>query len=197
MMIYTILFALGTACQNTQRKRAPKETDREFGQLANATTQANALWLTLNKLVVQGETDAVIELCYKLYMHSDIDACIATASAGAGALNTNIWSNWSLWTSCSKSCHSGVETRERKCLHNHSSVPCEGAHAESRPCNTFPCPYWSAWMSWSNECSATCGGIRLRFRRCEEGRIGSDGCKSSQNGVGAVDASVCGESCVV
>ncbi|XP_034163571.2 A disintegrin and metalloproteinase with thrombospondin motifs 16 isoform X2 [Pangasianodon hypophthalmus] len=53
------------------------------------------------------------------------------------------WSGWSDWSSCSRTCESGVMYRERQCNH-HEHVDggsmCEGVSRVYKLCNTFDCP---------------------------------------------------------
>jgi hypothetical protein len=52
------------------------------------------------------------------------------------------WKPFSGWSSCSKSCESGVQIRERAIdtLARRGGQPCRGDTKETRSCNTFKCP---------------------------------------------------------
>ena len=57
------------------------------------------------------------------------------------------WSDWSEWTSCSRSCGTGAMTRSRQCDSpppHHGGRDCQGAATEETVCNLFPCPGQSA-----------------------------------------------------
>ena len=55
-----------------------------------------------------------------------------------------IWSGWSNWTVCSKSCGSGLQYRTRKCQFLPAGAPhaasCVGLPSEQQACNTDLCP---------------------------------------------------------
>ena len=52
------------------------------------------------------------------------------------------WSDWSLWTDCSRSCGGGRKARGRRCLvDNKAELNCSGKVSEVEDCNTeIPCP---------------------------------------------------------
>ena len=53
------------------------------------------------------------------------------------------WSRWSVWTTCTKSCESGTQTRSRSCTQpppQHGGRTCPGAARDQRVCNTQSCP---------------------------------------------------------
>eukprot|EP00118_Oscarella_pearsei_P004843 m.21338 g.21338 ORF g.21338 m.21338 type:complete len:879 (+) comp28162_c0_seq2:1117-3753(+) len=48
------------------------------------------------------------------------------------------WTNWTQWSSCSRTCESGVRSRTRSCQSR--SQPCTGPSKEHESCNTTACP---------------------------------------------------------
>ena len=79
-------------------------------------------------------------------------------------------SEWSKWTSCSRTCGTGERTRRRSCDGDSSSKdknnPCKMILFERETCNTQKCPVYTEWTSWSS-CSTTCGGgSQERTRVC-------------------------------
>ncbi|XP_075117575.1 SCO-spondin-like [Leptodactylus fuscus] len=84
------------------------------------------------------------------------------------------WSEWTAWTSCSRTCfydveHTGLRRRFRHC--NNSATVCVGESVQEETCDTSPCPVVGAWSSWSSwtECTATCdSGIQTRNRSCSK-----------------------------
>ncbi|XP_066440797.1 SCO-spondin-like [Eleutherodactylus coqui] len=84
------------------------------------------------------------------------------------------WSEWTPWTSCSKTCFYDVEStglrrRFRHC--NGSTSFCIGESVQEETCDTLPCPVVGGWSSWSNwtECTVTCdSGIQTRNRSCSQ-----------------------------
>ena len=52
------------------------------------------------------------------------------------------WSDWSGWTSCSKSCSRGVKSRQRECIHPqpmYGGRPCIGIAIDNTSCNFVDC----------------------------------------------------------
>ncbi|XP_050542210.1 A disintegrin and metalloproteinase with thrombospondin motifs 20-like isoform X1 [Daktulosphaira vitifoliae] len=76
------------------------------------------------------------------------------------------------WSTCSKSCGTGVQYREAFCVNNNGDLKEEiSCNADekiiSRSCNTEKCPEWSMG-DWSS-CSATCGeGLKERSVWCTD-----------------------------
>ncbi|VDI27508.1 Hypothetical predicted protein [Mytilus galloprovincialis] len=55
------------------------------------------------------------------------------------------WNDWSSWSECTRSCGSGIQTRQRQCLNQMNTTDgyvteCEGIGTGSRSCNTELCP---------------------------------------------------------
>lgn len=53
------------------------------------------------------------------------------------------WAAWGPYTTCSKSCGGGTQSRIRKCVdpsRSHSLKTCKGAFRQRRQCNLNPCP---------------------------------------------------------
>ncbi|XP_067938990.1 coadhesin-like [Watersipora subatra] len=83
------------------------------------------------------------------------------------------WSYWAEWSSCSKTCGGGYQSRTRECerpYHVYGEYRgCLGEESETRVCNSNHCPVdggWSAWSAYS-ACSVSCGGgEKSRERTC-------------------------------
>uniref|UniRef100_A0A667YJF4 SCO-spondin n=1 Tax=Myripristis murdjan TaxID=586833 RepID=A0A667YJF4_9TELE len=103
-------------------------------------------------------------------------------------LPDGVWSKWTAWSECSKTCFHhvddvGLRRRFRSCSHTHTSskhthmysnqtdvhAACDGDSEEQEPCNTVHCPVnggWSEWSPWSL-CSSECdSGVQTRERLC-------------------------------
>ena len=158
-MKFANVIGLVSACQHTRNRSVKSEIDREYSD-ENALLQPKSLWATLHELAVQGEAEKLVALCYDMYLTANVDLCVKTAAAGEGLIKKNVWSNWGEWTSCTQTCGTGKRTRVRKCLHNHSSAPCEGNQLQESTCNEFSCPFWSNWNEWLS-CTKTCGGVKV------------------------------------
>jgi len=82
------------------------------------------------------------------------------------------WSAYSAWSSCSKPCGGGEQSRTRTCTNpapQHGGKDCVGDAKETRKCNESPCAVdggWTDYSAWS-ACSKTCGGgVQTRTRTC-------------------------------
>ncbi|XP_060586807.1 SCO-spondin-like isoform X3 [Ruditapes philippinarum] len=81
-----------------------------------------------------------------------------------------IWEMWSNWTECTKTCGTGVQTRNRTCTGPfNGGAECDGDADAKRDCNENMCPVdgiYGEWSEWSS-CSLTCGrGTTFRNRTC-------------------------------
>ena len=82
----------------------------------------------------------------------------------------SVYTPWSAFSKCSKSCGGGIKTRTRRCSGPGS---CTGKSSETFPCRTGKCPAvrYSKWSS----CSTSCGiGIKQRAVTCH--KPGDYGC---------------------
>lgn len=81
---------------------------------------------------------------------------------------------WSQWSSCTRSCGSGIQWRFRMC------EGCKGPEGEMKTCNMQQCKNegWANWQGWT-QCSQTCGkdSTRSRKRDCRSGIYGNAVCK--------------------
>ena len=99
-------------------------------------------------------------------------ACVATRAVGSlfcpgpgdeqqecGTEPCPIWTEWTEWAPCTRSCGGGQTTQRRECVLPRSGgeLGCEGEPIREGECNTQTCPSWGPWTEWT-ECSATCGG---------------------------------------
>ena len=89
-----------------------------------------------------------------------------------------VWSLWSSWYPCSKTCDNGMEKgkqhRFRECNNpppSNNGKGCQGAPVDNQECGLDCCPEdgkYSEWEEWS-ECQGPCGklGQRSRSRQCD------------------------------
>ena len=77
-------------------------------------------------------------------------------------------SDWSEWSTCTKACGGGIQTRTRTVITPamYGGRPCPTL-SDTMVCNAQPCPVdcvvsaWSAWSPWSSDCGY---GFRTRSR---------------------------------
>ena len=63
------------------------------------------------------------------------------------SLNFNVvnggWSSWGIWGHCSKTCGTGLHTRDRACTApppSYGGKSCVGSSSQQQSCSTSPCP---------------------------------------------------------
>ncbi|XP_068790174.1 SCO-spondin-like [Struthio camelus] len=107
----------------------------------------------------------------------EVRRCHVPCAAEPGGL----WSAWTSWSPCSKTCFHhvdrvGVRKRFRHCG---DAGGCPGPALQEELCHTPPCPVdgvWTPWTAWS-ECSAPCdAGVQTRNRSCSHPAYGGPGC---------------------
>ncbi|KAL3103375.1 hypothetical protein niasHS_002561 [Heterodera schachtii] len=103
-------------------------------------------------------------------------------------LGIPVWSEWSLWSVCSRTCGQGIQQRFRRCLNG--LCPPGEALREQKRCVLGPCPQWSNWSQWTNCASCSVFETRKRHRQCvvkvatadgqqEETELGQEACNSA------------------
>ena len=91
-----------------------------------------------------------------------------SAKCNTQACPVNCVGSWGDWSTCSKTCGGGSQTRSLTITTpNSNGGRCCGNPTEVRPCNTQTCVtdcQMSSWSDWGS-CSKTCGsGIQTRHR---------------------------------
>jgi hypothetical protein len=83
-----------------------------------------------------------------------------------------VWTDWTEWSPCTRSCGGGKKVKTRKCVLPESLGPerlrlfCPGDEEVIEDCNKSACPVPGEWSDWS-ECSKSCGGgMRTKAREC-------------------------------
>ncbi|XP_076112520.1 A disintegrin and metalloproteinase with thrombospondin motifs 16-like isoform X2 [Mytilus galloprovincialis] len=69
-------------------------------------------------------------------------ACVKFGQHGPSPVDGG-WSEWSVWSECSRSCGGGVTKRERQCnkpLPQYGGMPCQGDDKVYKMCNVKVCP---------------------------------------------------------
>ncbi|XP_045183357.2 coadhesin-like isoform X2 [Mercenaria mercenaria] len=83
-----------------------------------------------------------------------------------------VWSEWTRWSTCTKTCGDGMHTRIRKCDNpapQHGGLQCSGVHNETTACRYMDCPHWLAFQNITS-CSVTCGTGFVQLKRyCSTG----------------------------
>ncbi|CAH3019170.1 unnamed protein product [Porites evermanni] len=83
------------------------------------------------------------------------------------------YSEWTVFTECTKTCGTGTRFRTRTCDNpspRFGGFECGGEDSQTFKCNILPCPVDGGYSPWSDfgECSVTCGeGVQQRERRCD------------------------------
>jgi len=98
------------------------------------------------------------------------------------------WASWGTWSSCSKTCGGGTQSRTRDCnvaQNGGSTAVCTSSETATRSCSNNACPVDSSWASWGSwgACSKTCGGgTQSRTRKCNVAQNGGSTsiCTSSE-----------------
>ncbi|XP_020915806.1 coadhesin [Exaiptasia diaphana] len=102
------------------------------------------------------------------------------------------YSQWSVFTDCSKTCGGGIRSRRRKCnnpLPSFGGSNCSrlGPPSQVFACNRQPCPINGAYGPWGEyeACTVTCGGgVQVRRRLCDKPppQYGGKNCKEMELG---------------
>lgn len=113
-------------------------------------------------------------------------------------LSPGVWSKWSTWQECSKTCGIGIRRRTRTCSYNgnKSYLRCKGKQGQMKNCDTkLTCPIhggWSSWTAW--QCTVTCGGGDGAQRRsCTNPKpmFGGKGCNGTAKEEGKCNTQKC------
>ncbi|CAL1543550.1 unnamed protein product, partial [Lymnaea stagnalis] len=108
---------------------------------------------------------------------------------------------WSPWSSCSLSCGSGTQWRNRSCVGPfYGGQNCVGDFNATQSCNVQSCPvdgYYKNWSDWGS-CSVTCGGgQQYRQRSCVQPLYGGADCVGPRNETQACNDKHCPGTVVV
>lgn len=97
------------------------------------------------------------------------------------------WSDYEDWSTCTKTCGGGTQTRSRTCNNPspaNGGSNCAGSASESQNCNTHFCPVdgvWSDFSDWSECSSECCGGTQSRSRSCSNPAPANGGAECEGN----------------
>merc|ERR1712226_217434 len=130
---------------------------------------------------VDGSSDTETQSC-------DAGGCPVDGGYGA----------WGDWGTCSASCGSGFQTRDRQCDNpppSNGGADCNpNERVDTRPCTSGNCPVdggWTGWSSWSS-CSVSCGmGEETRNRECLNPEPANGGQQCTDNGSEETDSRSC------
>ena len=94
---------------------------------------------------------------------SSKDSVVSRPSRGLRHDMKGIWSEWTEWSTCSKSCGTGLKVRNRKCLEG----ACRGFSEVPKKCKKKVCPVYNpktTIMKFVHEKDKPCGALKDRFR---------------------------------
>lgn len=100
------------------------------------------------------------------------------------------YSQWTVFTECTKTCGTGTRFRTRTCDNpspRFGGFDCGGEDSQTFKCNILPCPINGGYGQWSEfkDCSVTCGeGVQQRERKCDnpEPQFGGKTCIQQELG---------------
>lgn len=92
-----------------------------------------------------------------------------------------MFTDWSAWQSCSVSCGTGSQKRERSVQleANNGGTPCSGDYFETQQCTEKTCPVDCAFEDWGEwePCTSSCGaGVHKRYRGKIDAQYGGADC---------------------
>ncbi|XP_060137056.1 SCO-spondin-like [Zootoca vivipara] len=122
-------------------------------------------------------------IAFKQVCNGLADCADGTESSGwlpSDERDCGLWSPWAPWSSCSRSCGTGLQVRRRACTRRADDVlrHCLGEEAQAQQCFAVACPVdgvWSEWATWSN-CTQDCRGVVVRRRECLPSQNGGRHC---------------------
>ncbi|XP_058879421.1 SCO-spondin [Acipenser ruthenus] len=91
-----------------------------------------------------------------------------------------VWEPWGPWGSCSETCGTGSQSRQRRCSQETLLKHCWGEEAQRQQCFSMACAVdgaWSPWTTWSN-CTRDCSGVVIRRRECIPPQNGGRPCSA-------------------
>ncbi|XP_022240552.1 semaphorin-5A-like isoform X1 [Limulus polyphemus] len=87
------------------------------------------------------------------------------------------WSEWSLWSVCSKSCGGGIQSKTRIC--NSEESDCDGESYKEKECNTLSCKGLEGWKEWSEWSLCDKNDEQHRQRTCKHSSDEPGQCQGS------------------